>query len=30
MWEHIGLFEGQGEDFELAGGKYDKIDDIDS
>lgn len=30
MWEHIGLFEGQGKEFELAGGKYDEIDDIES
>lgn len=30
MWEHIGLFEDQGDEFELAGGKYDEINDLKS
>lgn len=26
MWENIGVYEGQGEEFELAGGKYDEME----
>lgn len=26
MWNNIGVYEGQGEEFELTGGKYDEMD----